>query len=116
MEDKIIYIQPKKESLLEKGKQKVHKGVEWCKENKEFVVAMTPILLAGGFDLVKLIARQKRMSEERYLKEQMIYDRSKGHYVETKRKLKQREWAEFDRRRDEGESVSSILEDMRLLR
>lgn len=104
------------ETLLEFGKRKLREGKEWCKENKEMVVAITPVLLAGGFDLAKLILKQRKCQEERYLKEQMIYDRSKGHYVETRRKLKTKEWVEFDQRRNNGESVSSILEDMRLLK
>lgn len=45
-----------------------------------------------------------------------IYDRSLGRYTELKRPLKAKESLEIERRRKMGESLNSILDDMRLLK
>lgn len=88
--------------------------VSWCKEHKELCIAMAPIVVTGVFDVIKEISRTARQHEEKVLKENYIYDRRRGHYVQTRRPLKPKEWRIFDERYQMGESVSDIVNDLRL--
>lgn len=43
------------------------------------------------------------------------YDRSLGHYWKLRRELTNEEWLEIDKRKKNGERLSDILDDMRVL-
>ena len=94
--------------------------VNWFYNNKEFAItvgipaAFGVTKIFGG--LVKGVHRSTTLKKEQRLKDNFIYDRSKGigHYWELRRKPTNREWAEIYKRKEMGETLSSILDDMRL--
>ena len=85
-------------------------------ENKELVKLLAPVLLIGGGAALKEFAKHKRQEREEELKTNFIYDRSNGHYYELKRQPKAKQWLEIDRRKEEGERIGEILNDMNLLK
>lgn len=98
-------------------KDRYYRVSDWCRANQEVVVLTVPIAVGGAFELAKTIVKTKSTSDEKALKERYIYDRSNGHYYECRRKVKNKEWAEIDARHAlTGESVGTILQDMRLLK
>lgn len=97
-------------------KNRWYRVCDWFRANKDVLVVVTPIIIGSGVELVKVVLKSKTTSDEKALKERYIYDRSNGHYYETRRKIKSREWIEIDTRHRMGESVGDILSDMRLLK
>lgn len=108
------------EAKVEKFKRKATdatgKTISWCKENKEALVVIVPVLASSGVELIKILTRRGTVNEQKRLKDLYIYDRSGGHYYELRRRLKTREWIEFDERKNRGERVGEILRDMRVLK
>lgn len=102
--------------ICEKGKDAVHKGVDWCKENKEAVILFGPVIFGSVIEMIKIMNRRSTVAEEKRLKENYIYDPSHHHYYELKRQPKQSEWCMIDQREDNGENLYDILSDMRLLK
>lgn len=92
------------------------KAEEFWEDNKEIIIIATPIVSGIISKTIKYAIKQKNLKEERELKENWIYDRSIGKYLELRRKPTPREYVEIQRRRDYGESLITILDDMRLLR
>lgn len=88
----------------------------WIGENKEMLKIAAPVIIGGGLELVKVLVKRSNVSREEALKKNFIYDRSNGHYYELKRQPKNRQWIEIDRRKEGGEKVGDILQDMRLLK
>lgn len=98
-------------------KDRWYRTCNWCRANKEVIALTAPVAVGGAFELAKTIVKAKQTNDEKALKERYIYDRSNGHYYECRRKVKNREWAEIDARHTlTGESIGSILQDMRLLK
>lgn len=102
------------ESLKFEAGKKKDEAISWIKEHKEFCYAVIPVLVTGLLDIGKEVSRHGRLKEEKRLKENYIYDRSKGHYVEARRPLKPKEWRRFDELREQGMSSSDILRELRL--
>ena len=100
----------------ENAKIKMGQAYVWCKENPKAAATLATMTVTGVIEVSKIIAKKGVVEEQRRLKDNYIYDRRAGHYVETCRKLKNSEWIQFDERRDRGESVSEILRDMKLLK
>lgn len=96
--------------------QKWMSAKDWMRQNKDVVVVCAPIVLGGTFKILKECSRNRRVDEERDLKEKWVYDRSNGHYYELRRKIKSQEWLIIDQRKAEGESLGQILASMRLLK
>lgn len=93
--------------------QKFKKG---CKDHKAELLVLLPVAIPSVIDLVKIATKKNNLKEEKHLKENYIYDRYNGHYYETKRKVKSSEWLRIDHRKEEGELVGDILQDMKLLK
>ena len=89
---------------------------DWCYNHKEMIVVFGPVAIGSVIECVKVVTKRSNVKEEKRLKENYIYDRSNGHYVELRRKPKQREWIQIDQRRANGENLAQILMDMRLLK
>ena len=104
------------EDLKAKAKEKYEAGKEWAKKNKELLVVFGPVAVGSLVEIAKIASRHSTVKEQKKLKENYIYDRSAGHYYETKRKLKNKEWLQVDERHTNGESYGEILDDMGLLR
>lgn len=104
------------EEMVEKAKEKAGKAYTWAKDNKETLYVIVPVLATSGVELIKIILRSGNVKEQKELKDLYVYDRRSGHYYQLKRKLKNREWIEFDERKNRGENVAQILQDMRVLK
>ncbi len=126
MEETVNVVEEKKtfkerfEDTKTEVKWKAHLACEWCKENKEFiekiVPVMAPVVIGSIVEIAKIATRQRSINEEKALKDRYIYDRSNGHYYELRRKLKTSEWLQIEQRKQNGESLGWILNDMRLLK
>ena len=115
-----VYVVPKDNSKKERFKA-------WCKnrktdvqcfwdENKEAIVALTPVVIGGVTVLAKSISKHNAIKAEQFLKERKIYDPRMGHYYELKRKPTPIQWTEIDERFRNGEGYGQILKDMGLLK
>lgn len=98
------------------AKWKIHTATEWCRDNKETVIVFGPVLLGSIVEICKISSKRHTVNDEKKLKERYIYDRSCGHYWELKREPKKSEWLQIDQRKNNGEALGEILNDMRLLK
>ena len=106
----------KREELKNNIKEKINNSVEWCKENMNVLVFFTPIIVVGISYVARVTHRNRVIRKEENLKQLYVYDKRKGHYCRLKRKLKGNEWVIIDKRHSMGESMSEILNDMKLLK
>lgn len=98
------------------AKEKAMGAIEWCKNHKEAIIVFGPVAMGGIIEIAKISTKRHTVNEEKALKERYIYDRSNGHYYELKRQPKRSEWLQIDQRRQNGETLGWILNDMRLLK
>lgn len=108
-----------KEWLEEKSewaKWKAHCAAEWCKNHKEAIIVFGPVIASGIVEICKISTKRHVVNEEKALKNRYIYDRSSGHYYELRRKPKNSEWLQIEHRKQNGETLGMILNDMRLLK
>lgn len=115
MEEKKTF-KEKLNNLTEEVKRKSYEVVDWFGRNKEAIVIVVPVLCGSFVELTKVITRKSNIREEKRLKDRYIYDPSKRHYYELRKKPSNRDWIEIDERIDRGEPLRQILIDMRLLR
>lgn len=100
----------------EQAKWKTHEAIDWCKGHKEAIIVFGPVIMGGIVEMAKISTKRHTVKEEKALKERYIYDRSNGHYYELKRKPKSSEWLQIEQRKQNGETLGWILDDMRLLK
>ena len=94
----------------------------WTCSNLEQVVVLVPLLIAllkaiGGMVITK---KRGKMAAEAAIEEDLhrrrdVYDRRNGYTIRCNRDLTNSDRVEIDIRRRQGESVTQILRDMRLL-
>lgn len=106
----------KKREFKEKVHAKIQNGKDWFVRNKEAVITLTPIVIGGITTVTKVVGKHVNLHKEETLKDLYCYDRSLGHYWRLKRELSNQEWLEIDRRKKNGERLSDILSDMRVLK
>ena len=75
-------------------------------------IAMATCGIAAG---AKMLSKHAALAKEQNLKDLYCYDRSLGHYWKLRRELTNEEWLEIDKRKKNGERLSDILDDMRVL-
>jgi hypothetical protein len=102
--------------IEDRARWKFSDAKEWRKNHKAEIITLTPVLISAAVELIKIAAKRGTINEERHLKDNYVYDRSAGHYLEVRRKPKSSEWLMIDQRRREGEVLGDILQDMRLLK
>ena len=105
-----------KKSFKETIKAKFNSAVSWCKENKEVLVVVVPVAgatIAGVTKLGKQLVSTHKVNE---YQNKVIYDRSLGHYWDLNRKLSNQEYLAIEQRRKNGERLSDILNDMKVLK
>lgn len=85
-------------------------------DNKENLAFIVPIAVTAMGGIAKLKNSSKSVNTGSYRENNTYYDRSDNSYWELKRKMSNREMAEFSRRRRAGENPEDILEDMRILK
>ena len=110
----------KKSTRWDNFKQKVsyakHKACEWCSDNKDILITVVPAVIASSVTTANIISRRRNTNEIKYLKNRKMYDNVNGWYCETRRKLKPHELVTISKRHKEGETITEILDDMRLLK
>ena len=102
-----------------KAKAKAHEVWDWaCTHREEATTIVTLGVMAIGAvgKECRRLDRKHDLKKEQELKDLYVYDRSLGIYHELRRKLRPSEVREIDARRQAGESMTSILSSMRVLR
>ena len=114
------YVVPKDDSKKEKAKAWVkNRFIDircFWEENKEEIVALTPVVIGGVTVLVKVFAKRNSLNAEKRLKERFIWDPKLGHYWEIRKKLTAEQSLEIERRRATGENMGQILMTMGVLK
>ena len=106
----------KKRELKEKFKFKLQQGKEWVGRNKNTIIALAPVTIAGLTTITKVVGKHWNLRKQKMVKDLYCYDRSLGHYWSLKRELTNKEWLEIDRRKADGERLADILAEMRVLK
>lgn len=88
----------------------------WCINNKEEIMIFGPIVIGCIATCVKVAGKHANLRKEEDLKDLYCYDRSLGHYWRLKRELSNQEWIEIDRRKKDGERLSDILDQLKVLK
>ena len=113
---KEIKREARKRELKEKFNAKIQNGKEWFIRNKETVIALTPVVIGGLTTIIKVVSKRINLAKEEELKDLYCYDRSLGHYWQLRRELTNKEWLEIDKRKKNGERLSDILDEMKVLK
>lgn len=96
--------------------RKISDGYEWFVQNKDLVVSVTPFVIGATTTIYRIVGKRRNLRKEEELKDLYCYDRSLGHYWRLKRELTNKEWLEVDRRKRNGERLSDILAQMKVLK
>lgn len=108
-------IKQKAIELKDKVIFKTKQAYQWCKDNPEMAITIGSVIFAGGKYCVKAGVKHRQIKEQEDVKNLYCYDRSLGHYWKLRRELRNDEWIEIDRRKQNGERLSDILYSMRVL-
>lgn len=109
----------RKEARKEKVSKCWNSMVRFIDNNKEMIVFLSPIVIGVGGACVKgfkLVNRKIDLKKEADLKNLYCYDRSLGHYWKLRRELTNQEWIEIDQRKNRGERLSDILNELKVLK
>lgn len=106
----------KRRALKDKINVKIQNGKEWIVKNKEAVITLTPVIIGGVTTVSKVVGKRINLHKQENLKDLYCYDRSLGHYWRLRRELTNKEWLEIDQRKKNGERLSDILEQMKVLK
>ena len=63
-----------------------------------------------------MVSKRINLRKQEVLKDLYCYDRSLGHYWRLRRELSNKEWLEIDQRKKNGERLSDILAEMKVLK
>jgi len=115
-----VYVVPKDDSAKEKFKawcKNRKTDIEvWWSENKETVIALTPVIVGGVTVAFKFGNKFINLRQEKKMRERAIWDPQQMHWWYMKKAPSQEQWAEITRRKNAGESVSDILVDLGMLK
>lgn len=106
----------KRRAFKDKINMKIQNGKEWIARNKEAVITLTPVIIGGVTTVTKVIGKRINLRKQETLKDLYCYDRSLGHYWRLRRKLTNKEWLEIHQRKKNGERLSDILEQIKVLK
>lgn len=106
----------KRRERKEKFQRKLNDATNWFYNNKELVVFATPVLLGGFTAGIKTVNKHVKLKKEKNLKDLYCYDRSLGHYWKLRRELSNSEWIEIDKRKQNGERLADILDELKVLK
>ena len=99
-----------------RAKGAVHKARVWAEQNPDKAALIASGTIAAAQYIGKAVIKDYRNNREATQLKLRCYDPSKGHYYYLKRELSNKEWLMIDKRRDAGEKLPDILEDMRVLK
>lgn len=111
-----------KEMRKERIQQKVEEAGDWINRNAPTILAFASVAITTtkvATDLMVHIGRRVELADERNQRrkrERSCYDRSEGHYWNLKRKLTNADWAEINARKENGERLGDILNEMKVLK
>lgn len=94
----------------------IFKAKTWVEQNPEKAALIASGAVAVAQYVGKEAIKDYRDYKDAKLLKLRCYDPSKGHYYYLKRELSNKEWLMIDKRRDAGEKLPDILEDMRVLK
>lgn len=104
------------EKLKRKSKEKFDEAKEWCVNNKEAILLIAPVAIGVLTTAIKVVGKNVNLNKEENLKNLYCYDRSLGHYWKLRRELSNDEWLEIDQRKKNGERLSDILDELKVLK
>ena len=99
-----------------RAKRAVHKARVWAEQNPDKAALIASGTIAAAQYFGKTAIKDYRNNREATQLKLRCYDPSKGHYYYLKRELSNKEWLMIDKRRDAGEKLPDILDDMRVLK
>ena len=99
-----------------RAQQQLRQAGEWFVRNKEAVIILTPVLIGGLTTIVRVVGKRINLHKEEAVKNLYCYDRSLGHYWALRRELSNKEWLEIDQRKKNGERLSDILAELKVLK
>ena len=111
-----FFDEKKRSKIKEKIEGKIRDGLAWANDNKEIVIALTPVVIGGVTTVTKFVIKRSNMHKEETLKNLYCYDRSLGHYWRLRRELSNKEWLEIDNRKKNGERLADILAELKVLK
>lgn len=116
-----IYVVPdpnetKFQRLKREAKARCDEIKDWIGRNKEAVIVLAPIVIGGVTTIVKVVGKRVNLHKEEAVKNLYCYDRSLGHYWRLRRELSSKEWLAIDQRKQNGERLSDILAELRVLK
>ncbi len=97
----------------------IDKLVDKVDENKDKIVKAAAVIFVAGKSVEKIsrnYSRSKRAKEDRYHREQEIYDRTTGMYIQLRRPMTSQEQYEYSVRLRKGEQPIYILRSLGLLK
>lgn len=106
----------KRRKIKEEINSKVQKAKSWVYSNKEKLIPLIPIVAAGTGFLIKSSVKRANLNKQEAIKNNYCYDRSLGHYWKLRRELSNDEWREIDLKKRNGQKLSDILDDMKVLK
>lgn len=106
----------KKREFKEKIDMKIQNGKEWFIRHKETIIVLAPVVVGCSTTVFKVVGKQINLRKQENLKDLYCYDRSLGHYWKLRRELTNKEWLEIDQRKKDGERLSDILSEMKVLK
>ncbi len=109
-------IKAKLEQAKLKTRSAMLKAKTWVEQNPEKAAVIASGAVAAAQYIGKAAIKDYRETKEANQVKLRCYDPSKGHYYYLKRELSNKEWLMIDKRRDAGEKLPDILEDMRVLK
>lgn len=116
-----IYVVPdpnetKFQRFKREAKAKCQEFGDWFNRNKEAVLILTPVVIGGVTTVCKVVGKRISLHKEEAVKNLYCYDRSLGHYWRLRRELSNKEWLEIDQRKKNGERLSDILAELKVLK
>lgn len=105
-----------KAKLKDKISEEYQKFKGWFIRNRDAIIVFTPIALGGLTAITKIVGKQINLRKQESVKNLYCYDRSLGHYWALRRDLSNREWLSIDQRKKNGERLSDILEELKVLK
>ena len=106
----------KRLELKEKIISKTKDGLYWAQKNKEILIPLAGIIIAGTTTIVKVVGKNVNLRKQESLKDLYCYDRSLGHYWQLRRTLTNQEWLYIDQRKSNGERLADILSELKVLK
>lgn len=95
---------------------RIDKVKQFVDENREVLVVAVPAVTGAVATGIKVLGKRRNLAVEERNKDRRVYDARLGHYWELRRKLSNREWSAIDRRMKNGERLSEILDELRVLK